>query len=644
MFQIARAFRAGATVEEIFDATSIDPWFLRNIREIIVEEENLRNADPNDAAVMRRAKEMGFSDHQLGFLWNKTALEVRELRKKHGVVPTYKLVDTCAAEFEAYTPYYYSTYGDEDEVRPTAKEKIMIIGGGPNRIGQGIEFDYCCVHASFALKDDGYETIMVNSNPETVSTDYDTSDRLYFEPVTLEDVLNIYDREKPKGVIVQFGGQTPLNLAAALAKAGVPVIGTSPKSIARAEDRKEFRELVEKLELLQPRNETATSLEEAIDIAERIGYPVVVRPSFVLGGRAMEIVYDQSALARYMTHAVEASPDHPILIDKFIEGAIEIDVDAIADGTDVIVAGIMQHIEEAGVHSGDSACILPPYDLDSALIERLKDQTRALARELNVIGLMNIQFAIGDDKIYLLEVNPRASRTVPFVSKATGIPLAKVAARIMAGKTLRELGLTEDPQPEFISAKEVVLPFIKFPGVDILLGPEMRSTGEVMGIDYTMGMAFAKSQLAAGNKLPDVGTVFISLNDRDKLKMGSIGKDLAALGFKLLATEGTAALLRQQGIEVERVYKVGEKRPHIVDRMINGDVHWVINTPLGEESMFDEKAIRRSALERGITHMTTLAAARAAVMALKAEREGKMTVRSLQEYHADAGTRPALAP
>ncbi|NUM54921.1 MAG: carbamoyl-phosphate synthase large subunit [Candidatus Hydrogenedentes bacterium] len=643
LFQIARAFRAGATVEEIFEATAIDPWFLRNIREIIVEEQTLRNANPDDPQVLRRAKEMGFSDHQLGHLWGLSPMTVREKRKKYGIVPTYKLVDTCAAEFEAYTPYYYSTYGDEDEVRPADKEKIMIIGGGPNRIGQGIEFDYCCVHASFALKDDGYETIMVNSNPETVSTDYDTSDRLYFEPVTLEDVLNIYEREKPKGAIVQFGGQTPLNLAMALSKAGVPIIGTTPESIARAEDRKEFRDLVEKLELLQPQNDTATSLDEALAIAENIGYPVVVRPSFVLGGRAMEIVYDHVALARYMTHAVEASPDHPILIDKFIEGAIEIDVDAIADGTDVIVAGIMQHIEEAGVHSGDSACILPPYDLDSGLIERLKDQTRALARELNVIGLMNIQYAISDDKIYLLEVNPRASRTVPFVSKATGIPLAKLAARIMAGKTLRELGLTDDPQPDFVSAKEVVLPFIKFPGVDILLGPEMRSTGEVMGIDYTMGMAFAKSQIAAGNRLPEGGAVFISLNDRDKRKMGTLGTDIASLGFTVLATEGTAALLRQQGVEVERVFKVGEKRPHIVDRMINGDVHWVINTPFGGESVFDEKAIRRTALERGITHMTTLAAARAAVMALKAEREGTMAVRSLQEYHADAGTRPALA-
>ncbi|HRI89460.1 MAG TPA: carbamoyl-phosphate synthase large subunit, partial [Candidatus Hydrogenedentes bacterium] len=486
------------------------------------------------------------------------------------------------------------------------------------------------------LKDDGYQTIMVNSNPETVSTDYDTSDRLYFEPVTLEDVLNICERENPKGVIVQFGGQTPLNLAKDLEKAGVPIIGTSPSSIARAEDRKEFRELVQKLGLLQPDNETATSVEEAHVIANRIGFPVVVRPSFVLGGRAMEIVYDHAALGRYMTHAVEASPEHPILIDKFIEAAVEVDVDAIADGTQAIIAGIMQHIEEAGVHSGDSACILPPYDLDPAIVENIKQQTRALARELNVIGLMNVQYAVSDDKVYILEVNPRASRTVPFVSKATGIPLAKMAARVMAGKTLAELGLTEDPAPEFVSAKEVVLPFIKFPGVDILLGPEMRSTGEVMGIDYSMGMAFAKSQVAAGNRLPSGGTVFISLNDRDKKKMGSLGKDLTSLGFKLLATEGTAAMLQEQGIAAERVFKVGEKRPHIVDHMINGDVHWVINTPLGEESKYDEKAIRRSALERGITHMTTLAAARAAVMGLKAERDGTMTVRSLQEYHADA--------
>ncbi|GMU93311.1 MAG: carbamoyl-phosphate synthase large chain [Candidatus Hydrogenedentota bacterium] len=642
LLQIAQAFRAGATVEEVFDATQIDPWFLRHMLEIVEEEKTLRTADPNDKAVMRRAKEYGFSDNQLAHLWGRTPLEVRALRKQLGIIPTYKLVDTCAAEFEAYTPYYYSTYGDEDEVRPTEKEKIMILGGGPNRIGQGIEFDYCCVHASFALKEDGFETIMVNSNPETVSTDYDTSDRLYFEPVTFEDVLNICERERPKGVIVQFGGQTPLNLAMQLSRAGVPIIGTSPESIARAEDRKEFRELVQKLNLLQPPNETATSVEEAHAIANEIGFPVVVRPSFVLGGRAMEIVYDHDALQRYMTHAVEASPEHPILVDKFIEGAIEIDVDALADGRDVIVAGIMQHIEEAGVHSGDSACILPPYDLSERVIEGIKDQTRALARELNVRGLMNVQYAVLEDRIYLLEVNPRASRTVPFVSKATGLPLAKIAARVMAGKTLRELGITQDPEPEFISAKEVVLPFIKFPGVDILLGPEMRSTGEVMGIDRTMGMAFAKSQIAAGNRVPSHGSVFISLNHRDKKNMGSLAKELAQLGFRILATDGTAHVIREQGIDVTTVYKVGERRPNIVDHMINGEVDWIINTPLGVESKYDEKAIRRTALERGLPHVTTLAAARAAVLAIKAMREQSFTVRSLQEYHADAGADSAL--
>ncbi|MCL4219639.1 MAG: carbamoyl-phosphate synthase large subunit, partial [Candidatus Hydrogenedentes bacterium] len=477
------------------------------------------------------------------------------------------------------------------------------------------------------------------SNPETVSTDYDTSDRLYFEPVTLEDVLNICDREKPEGVIVQFGGQTPLNLAAALAKAGVPIIGTSPESIARAEDRKEFRDVVVKLNLLQPANDTATSVEEARVVARHIGYPVVVRPSFVLGGRAMEIVYDETSLDRYMTGAVEASPEHPILIDKFIEGAIEIDVDALADGQDVIVAGIMQHIEEAGVHSGDSACILPPYELNGGAIERIKEQTRALARELKVIGLMNIQYAVLDEKIYLLEVNPRASRTVPFVSKATGLPLAKLGARIMAGQTLKNLGLTEDPVPEYISAKEVVLPFIKFPNVDILLGPEMRSTGEVMGIDKDMGMAYAKSQIAAGNRVPTDGTVFLSLNERDKGKMGTLGKDLTELGFRIFATRGTAQHLRDQGIEVEAVYKVGEDRPNIVDRMINGDVDWIINTPLGVESKADERAIRRTALERNLPTMTTLAAAKAAVLAIRAMKSRPFMVQSLQEYQGYTRTR-----
>lgn len=634
LLQLAQALRLGVTVEELFEVTKIDPWFLENMRQIIEEEGRLRAANPDDAGVLRTAKQFGFSDRQLGVMWNMDPLEVRALRKKHGILPTYRLVDTCAAEFEAYTPYYYSTYGDEDEVRPATKEKMMILGGGPNRIGQGIEFDYCCVHAVFALAADGYETIMVNSNPETVSTDYDTSDRLYFEPVTFEDVLNIVDREQPKGVIVQFGGQTPLNLAQALKQAGVPIIGTSPDSIARAEDRKLFRELVLKLNLLQPDNDTATSVAEACAVAERIGYPVVVRPSFVLGGRAMEIVYNQETLERYMTVAVDASPKHPILIDKFIESATEIDVDALSDGTDVIVAGIMQHIEEAGIHSGDSACILPPYDLPDDIIARIKEQTRALARELHVVGLMNIQYAVRDNDIFLLEVNPRASRTVPFVSKATGVPLAKMAARVMAGKTLKELGITSDPMPNYVSAKEVVLPFIKFPGVDILLGPEMRSTGEVMGIDRNMGLAFAKSQIAAGNRIPLSGRVFVSLNDRDKANLGTIGNDLAELGFSLVATKGTAECLRKAGLTVDTIFKVGEGRPNIVDSMINGEIDWIINTPLGGESKQDERAIRRTALERGLPTMTTLAAARAAICAIRALKSDTMHVLSLQEYHA----------
>ncbi|MFM1921005.1 MAG: Carbamoyl-phosphate synthase large chain, partial [Candidatus Hydrogenedentota bacterium] len=635
--QLAEALRLGATVDELFQATKIDPWFLRQMREIVEEARALETANPDDAATLRRAKELGFSDVQLACLWDKGELDVRALRKKHGVLPGYRLVDTCAAEFEAYTPYYYSSYGDEDEVRLSDKERIVILGGGPNRIGQGIEFDYCCVHAAFALKDDGYETVMVNCNPETVSTDYDTSDSLFFEPVTFEDVMNIIDRIKPKGVIVQYGGQTPLNLAQRLEAAGAPIIGTSPLSIARAEDRKLFREIVEKLNLLQPPNDTVASLEEAIEVAERIGYPVVVRPSFVLGGRAMEIVYDRAALQRYMEFAVEASPEHPVLIDKFLENAIELDVDAIADGKRVVVAGIMQHIEEAGVHSGDSACILPPHNLPEALIERVREQTRALALELQVIGLMNVQFAIRDNDIYLIEVNPRASRTVPFVSKSIGLPLAKLAARVMAGKTLDELGLTHDPQPRYTSAKEVVLPFIKFPGVDTLLGPEMRSTGEVMGIDESMGLAFAKSQIAAGNNLPLSGTVFLSLNRRDKANFGSLGRDLAELGFKFIATKGTADALREQGIEVEEVFKVGEGRPNVVDKIINGQVDWIINTPLGAESKYDERAIRRTALEHGLPMMTTLAAAQAGVQAVRALTQKAPAIRSLQEYHANLG-------
>ncbi len=633
LFQIASALRLGATVEEIFETTKIDPWFVRQMKEIIDAEPEIRQSVPSDAAEMRRIKQLGFSDRQLAYLWGKTEDEVRALRKQLGVIPGYRLVDTCAAEFEAYTPYYYSSYDGEDETRLSGKESIIILGGGPNRIGQGIEFDYCCVHAAFALKDDGYETIMVNCNPETVSTDYDTSDSLFFEPVTFEDVMNIIDRVKPKGVIVQYGGQTPLNLAQRLKAAGVPIIGTTPDSIARAEDRELFRDVVERLNLLQPDNATATSFEQAAVIADRIGYPVVVRPSFVLGGRAMEIVYDHAALERYMTVAVEASPEHPILIDKFLESAVEIDVDAISDGETVVVAGIMQHIEEAGVHSGDSACILPPYDLSDDIIRRLREQTRALAKELEVIGLMNIQYAVRGDDIYLLEVNPRASRTIPFVSKAIGVPLAKLAARVMAGKTLKELGFTQDPTPSYISAKEVVLPFIKFPGVDILLGPEMRSTGEVMGIDQNMGLAFAKSQIAAGTRLPMKGTIFLSLNKNDQGHMDDVARGLHALGLRLVATQGTAACLRALGIPVEEVAKLNEGRPNILDRIINGEIDWIINTPLGGDAKEDDRALRRAALERAVPTMTTLAAARAGVAAIGAMRVHDPQLFSLQEYH-----------
>ncbi len=633
IFQVAQALRRDVTIKEIHDASGYDPWFIRQMDEIIQEERALSASTNPDATQLRRAKRLGFSDVQLATLWGKTEEEVRAMRITMGVTPGYRLVDTCAAEFEAYTPYYYSSYDGEDEVTLGDKKRFIILGGGPNRIGQGIEFDYCCVHAAAALKAEGYETIMVNCNPETVSTDYDASDRLFFEPVTFEDVMNIVDRVKPEGIIVQFGGQTPLNLAERLQAAGAPVIGTSPDSIARAEDRERFRAVVEQLKLLQPDNDVAVSFEEAAIIAERIGYPVVVRPSFVLGGRAMEIVYDRHALERYMAGAVEASPERPILIDKFLEDAVEMDVDAISDGNTVVVAGIMQHIEEAGIHSGDSACILPPYDLPDTVLEEIREQTVALAKALNVIGLMNIQYAVRENQVYLLEVNPRASRTIPFVSKAIGVPLAKLAACVMAGKTLRELGFTRAPSPPYVSAKEVVLPFLKFPGVDILLGPEMRSTGEVMGIDADMGMAFAKSQIAAGNRLPAKGTVFLSVNDRDKEKVADVAVALRRLGFEIVATHGTAACLRTLSIPVTETCKVGEGRPNIVDRIINGDIDWIINTPVGMDAVEDERAIRRTALERNLPTMTTLAAARAGIAAIERLRVSEPQLLSLQEYH-----------
>jgi carbamoyl-phosphate synthase large subunit len=570
----------------------------------------------------------------LGRLWGKNEEEVRQIRLSLGIKPVFKRVDTCAAEFVAYTPYLYSTYEEECEAAVTKRKKIMILGGGPNRIGQGIEFDYCCVHGVFALAEDGYETIMVNCNPETVSTDYDTSDRLYFEPLTYEDVLSIVDVEKPDGVIVQFGGQTPLKLAVPLEKAGVPIIGTTPDSIDRAEDRERFQEMLHKLGLRQPENGTARSFEEAEKVADRIGYPVVVRPSYVLGGRAMEIVYDVDGLQRYMRTAVQASPEHPILIDKFLDEAIEIDVDALCDGKEVVIGGIMEHIEEAGIHSGDSACSLPPYSVGPEIVSEISRQTRLMALELNVKGLMNVQYAVKGDTIYILEVNPRASRTAPFVSKATGRPLAKIAARIMAGKSLKELGISGDIVPEHISVKEAVFPFVKFPGVDTLLGPEMKSTGEVMGIGPDFATAFAKAQMGAGVRLPTSGKVFISVRDADKKHIVTAAKKLYDIGFELLATRGTAAYLQEKGLSVRVVNKVMEGRPHIVDAIKNGEIAMVFNTTQGAQAVADSFSIRRNTLMQNVAYFTTTSGARAAADAIAAMHQGELAVRSIQEYLA----------
>ncbi len=651
VFWIRYGLEAGMSVEEVHELTKIDPWFLHQIREILELEYELRRYSaelrkmelwsgirrPEDwgipAELLKRAKQYGFSDRQLAHLWGFSEEEIRTYRKQLGVEATFKLVDTCAAEFEAYTPYYYSTYEREDESRPSSRPKVMILGGGPNRIGQGIEFDYCCVHAAFALKEEGYETIMVNSNPETVSTDYDTSDKLYFEPLTAEDVLNIYDRERPKGVILQFGGQTPLNLALQLQQAGVPILGTPPESIDRAEDRERFKELLQKLGLNQPPNGTATSAEEAKEIASRIGYPVLVRPSYVLGGRAMEIVYDERDLEDFMRLAVEASPERPVLIDKFLEDAIEIDVDAVADGRRCVVAGIMEHIEEAGVHSGDSAMALPPFSLTEGQIAEIREQTYALAKELGVVGLLNIQFAIKGETLYVLEVNPRASRTVPFVSKATGIPWAKVAAKVMVGRTLEELGIRREVEIPHVAVKESVFPFNRFPGVDIVLGPEMKSTGEVMGIDEGFGLAYAKSQIAAGQNLPLEGRVFISVKDRDKRPAVMIARELEAMGFEILATHGTCSVLRRNGVKAKEVFKVSEGRPNVVDLMKNGEIHLVINTPSGKRPKADEVAIRTTALAYGIPVVTTIPGAQATVEGISTLKEGRLRVKALQEYH-----------
>ncbi len=657
IFYIKAALARGMSIEEIHAYSHIDPFFLYNLKEIVDFEnalsepdmqkhikQHLQNIGPDHGsqnggadvdvakAVLQQAKQFGFSDQQLAEIYDVSEPTIRECRKDLGIEATFKTVDTCAAEFEAETPYYYSTCSSEDEVRPSDKEKIMILGGGPNRIGQGIEFDYCCVHAAIALKDDGYETIMVNSNPETVSTDYDTSDRLYFEPLTIEHVLNIYQKEKPSGVIVQFGGQTPLNLALALKEAGVPIIGTSPEDIARSEDRRLFKAVLDDIGLRQPPNGTATSSEEAAPIAAALGYPVIVRPSYVLGGRAMQIVYDEALLHEYMNTAVEASPEHPVLIDKYLEEAIEVDVDAISDGDRTVIGGIMEHIEEAGIHSGDSDCVLPPYTLVDEQIEKLKVFTYDLAKALRVRGLMNVQYAIRSDDIYVLEVNPRASRTIPFVSKAIGVPLAKLAARVMAGKTLNALGFTREIEPAYFSVKAPVFPFNRFPGSNTRLGPEMKSTGEVMGIDTDVSRAFAKAQKACGYTLPLGGKVFISVKNKDKRAIIFIAKRLTDMGFELIATHGTAKVLLRNGMQSELVFSIGKGRPTIHDYIKNHAVDLIINTPTGDLHRPNELLIREMAIAHDIPIFTTIPGAAAAVNAIDALQRGDITVTPLQDY------------
>jgi carbamoyl-phosphate synthase large subunit len=632
---LLHAAGAGFSIQDLVELTHIDPWFLNEMKEIaeIIKDLSQYSIETLPTDLLREAKQSGFSDMRIARLVGAKPRDIAAKRADYGIIPVYKRVDTCAAEFESHTPYLYSTYEEEDEAAPSDRKKVIILGSGPNRIGQGIEFDYCCCHASFALKEEGYETIMVNCNPETVSTDYDTSDRLYFEPLTLEDVLHIVRKEKPDGVIVQFGGQTPLNLALDLQHAGVPIIGTSPESIDLAEDRKRFGDLMRKLDIPQPQNGTAVTLEEARNVARQIGYPVLVRPSYVLGGRAMVIVYDESMLDNYMTAAVQVSRERPILVDKFLEDAYEVDVDALCDNEQVVIAGIMEHIEEAGVHSGDSSCVLPTYQLSEDLRETIRRHTVQLGRTLNVVGLMNIQFAVRAGTVYVLEVNPRASRTVPFVSKATGVPLAKLAAKLMVGRKLREFNLPAELKVNDFYVKSPVFPFARFQGVDTILGPEMKSTGEVMGVDDTFGKAYVKAQISAGSVLPKSGVAFISVNQHDKNFISKIASDLVEVGFKVIATRGTARVLRSSGIEVETVYKVNEGRPHVVDYIKSGKVDLIINTPLGRESFFDEKAIRRAAINHHVPCITTIAGAAAAVNGIRALRRESLTVKSLQEYH-----------
>jgi carbamoyl-phosphate synthase large subunit len=645
IFTLRHALQLGMTVEEIYELTGIDPWFLDKFADLLETEKFLKRTPLKSLTKedLWDVKRQGYSDRQIAFATKTTEDEVRTYRKQLGVVAVYKVVDTCAAEFEALTPYYYSTYEEETEVIPSDKRKVMILGGGPNRIGQGIEFDYCCCHAAYSLAKEGFETIMVNSNPETVSTDYDTSDRLYFEPLTKEDVLNIIETEKPEGIIIQFGGQTPLKLAVPLQEflnnpeiptsAPTKIWGTSPDSIDIAEDRERFEQILRQLDIKQPPNGIARSYEEALDIAKRIGYPVVVRPSYVLGGRAMEIVYSDLELERYMTFAVQVEPEHPILIDKFLENAIEVDVDAIADHTGrVVIGGIMEHIEQAGIHSGDSACSIPFISLSPTAMETIRTSTHQLATKLKVIGLMNIQFAVQGETVYILEANPRASRTVPYVSKATGVPLAALASRIMAGETLEDLGLTREPILQHIAVKEAVLPFDKFPGTDVILGPEMRSTGEVMGIDTDFGKAFAKAELAAGQRLPLSGTVFVSTNNRDKANVVPVVQDLMDLGFNVIATEGTRKALKDQGLEVDLILKLHQGRPHVLDAIKNKQIQLIINTPTGEDAQADGRLIRRTALAYKIPIVTTIAGAKATAGAIRSLKSEPLDVKALQDY------------
>ncbi|HTR43255.1 MAG TPA: carbamoyl-phosphate synthase large subunit [Pseudomonadales bacterium] len=633
--------------DEVFHGEAIEAYSALRIQFRLDTRKDFRLTiapmPPLNSETLAKAKSLGFSDRQIAHLTGQTEDEVRALRKKLGLVPSYRLVDTCAAEFEAYTPYYYSTYDcGDDEVKKNDAKKIMILGGGPNRIGQGIEFDYCCVHAAFALKEDGFETIMVNSNPETVSTDYDTSDKLFFEPLTLEDVLHIYEREKCSGAIAQFGGQTPLNLALGLQKNGVNIIGTSPQSIEIAEDRKLFAAMLDKLKIPQPPNGLATNAAEALEASKRLGYPVLVRPSFVLGGRAMQIVYSDAELSHYMKFAVEASPERPVLVDKFLEDATEVDVDCIADvghpqhangGGTIVIGGMLEHIEFAGVHSGDAAMVLPPHTLSPKVIDTIREYTHAMARELKVIGLMNVQYAVKGEKVFVLEVNPRASRTVPFVSKAIGEPLAKLAAKVMAGKTLAELGFTKEIRPEYFAVKESVFPFNRFHGQDILLSPEMRSTGEVMGLDADLGVAYAKSQMAANSPLPTRGKVFISVSDAHKQEVASVAKLFANLGFELAATAGTASVIEKAGMKVQRTLKLIEGRPNVIDLLKNKEIQFVINTPSGAAPREDEVKIRTTAVYTGTPIATTLSGAKAAALGIAALKKSGYAVKTIQEYH-----------